>query len=128
MEFSPEKSSAAGGCVGLRGLALDLVAKGVLALVGVGQIGVVENQERSGEENAGEQQRQRQAVEADAAGLEGHDFVVLAEHAESDQGGDESGEGRELVDEIGNQETEIVDDDEKGNAGGGRCRREARRR
>ena len=102
--------------VGLRGLSLDLVTKRVLALVGVGEIGVVENEKRGGKDQAGEKQREGEAVEADAAGLEGDDFVVFAENAEGDEGGDESGERRKLVDEIRNQETEIVDDDQEGDA------------
>ena len=111
----PENPALRAG-VGLRGLALDLVAQRVLALVGVGEIGVVENEKRAGENDAGEKQREREPVEADAAGLEGDDFVVFAEDAEGDERGDESGERRELVDEIGNQEAKIIDDDEERDA------------
>src|SRR6202008_2929321 len=82
-------------------------------LIGVGEIGVVENEQRARKNNPGEEQRQGEAIEADAAGLEGHNFVCLAENTEGAQRGDESGERRELVNEIRNQEAEIVDDDQK---------------
>ncbi len=72
--------------------------------------------QRAGEDQTGNQQRKREAIEADAAGLEGGDFIVLAEDAKGDERGDKRGERRELVDEIGNQKAEIVDDDEEGNA------------
>src|SRR5258708_2993265 len=74
-----EEDAGVGVGVGLVRLGLDLVAKGVLGLVGVGEIGVVENQKSAGENNAGEKQREGKSVEADAAGFEGDDFVVFTE-------------------------------------------------
>src|SRR5215470_380803 len=79
--------------IGLCRLAFDLVTQGVLALVGVGEIGVVEKQEQPGEHHARDEQRQGQAIEADAAGLESDDFVVLAEYPEGDERGDQGAEG-----------------------------------
>ena len=55
--------------VSLRGLAFDLVAKSVLALIGVGELRVVENKESAGEHYTGEEQWECQAIEADAASL-----------------------------------------------------------
>ena len=102
--------------VGLRGAAFDLVTERVLALVGVREIGAVEEQQSAGKCTTSEEQRNGQAIEADAAGFESDDFVVLAHHADSDQHGDQCAERGELIEQIGNQVTEIVDDDEKGNA------------
>src|SRR5579864_1153616 len=80
--------------------ALDLVAQGVLALIGEGQVRIVQNHQTGPEKNAGQQQWQRDAVQAEAAGLEGDEFVVLCHHSESDQHGYESGERRELVEQV----------------------------
>src|SRR5262249_25920980 len=110
------KNPALRARVGLRGLALDLVAQGVLALVGVGKKSVIEEQEQPCEHHSRDKKRQRQAIQTDAAGLEGGDFVVLAEHAQGDKGGDQRGERRELVDEIRNEIAEIVHDNEEGDA------------
>ena len=52
-------------------------------------------------------------MQTDAAGLDGHDFVVLAHDAESDQHRNERAKGREVVDEIRRQVAKIIDDDEK---------------
>ena len=100
--------------IGLWRPALDLVAERVLPLIGVGEVGVVENEKARGENESGEKERNGKAIDADAASLEGDDFVVFAEDAEGDENGDESAEGRELIDEIGDEVPEIVDDDEKG--------------
>lgn len=102
--------------VGLRRATLDLVAEGVLALVGVGEISFVEENHAGGEDESAEEKRDGEAVKADAAGLAGDDFVVLAHDAERDEDGDESGERGEVVEEEGSEEAEIVDDDEEGNA------------
>ena len=109
--FAEDPALRAG--VGLWRFAFDLVAKSVLALVGVGQIGVVKNKKAHGESEAGKEKRNGEAIEADAAGFEGNDFVVFAKDSESDENGDESAKRRELVDEIGDQVAEIVDDYEE---------------
>jgi len=96
--------------VGLRGFVFDLVAQGVLTLVGVGKIGVVEDEQSGSDGQAGEENGKGNAIKADAAGFEGGDFVVLAEDAEGDEDSDESAERRELIDQIGNEVAEIVDD------------------
>ena len=102
--------------VGLRGASFNLVAQGVLALVGVGQIGFVNEEHGTGKDRAGHEQRNDQAMKADAAGLDGHDFVVFAHGAESDENGDERAERREVVDQVGREIAEIVDDGEEGHA------------
>ncbi len=103
----------AGLVVRLRRAALDLVAQGVLALIGEGQVGVVQNQKTGREKNAAEKQRQGNAVQAEAAGLERHELVVLSHYAQRHQHGDERGEGRELVEEVAGQVQEIESDVEQ---------------
>jgi len=100
--------------VSLCRLALDDVAVGVLALVGVREVGVVEDEEGGGDGETGEEEGEREAVERDAAGLEGNDFVVLAENAEGNEDGDKGAERSELIDGVGNQIAEITGDDGKG--------------
>ena len=102
--------------VGLRRAALDLVAQGVLALVGVGEIGFVDEKHGGGEDHSGHEERDDQAMQTDAAGFDGHDFVVLAHDAEGDEDGDERAERGEVVDEIGREVAEIIDDGEEGDA------------
>ena len=105
----------AGLVVGLRRAALDLVAQGVLALIGVGQIGVVQNDQAGREKHAGQQQRQRNAVQAEAAGLERDELVVFGHHSEGDQHGHERGQRRELVEQIAGEIQKILSDfDEAG--------------
>ncbi len=99
----------------MRGLAFDLVAQGVLALVGVGKIGVVEDEQSAGQQHAGEEERQGDAVDADATGFEGHNFVVLAEDTQSDQNGHQRAERRELVEQIRDQIAEVIDNNHKRN-------------
>jgi hypothetical protein len=87
--------------VGLRGTALDLVAERVLTLVGVGEISFVDDEHGGGEDHSGHEERDDQAMQADAAGLNGHDFVVLTHGAEGHKHGDERAERREVVDQVG---------------------------
>src|SRR6516164_4027076 len=108
------KNPALQGSVGLRRLALDDGAVGVLTLVGVGQVGVVEDEEREGDGETGEKQRHRETIEGNAAGLEGHDFVVLTENADGDENGNEGAKRSELVDGVGNEVAEIVHHHDKG--------------
>ena len=99
--------------VGLGRLAFNLVAERVLTLIGVGKVDVVENEKARSERDPGKEKRNGEAIEADAAGFEGDDFVVFAEDAEGNENGDQSAEWRELIDEIGDEVAEIVDDNEE---------------
>jgi hypothetical protein len=108
------ENPALGTGVSLRRLALDDGAKRVLALVGVGEIGVVQDEEDGGNGEASEEEREGESIEGEAAGLEGDDFIVFAENAEGDEHGDESAERGELVNGVGDEEAEIVDDDHEG--------------
>ena len=92
----------------LRRAALDLVAQRVLALIGVGQKSIVEEEHPTGEQASGEGEGQNQTVQADAAGFEGDNFVVFGQHRESDQRRDESGERRKLVHHQRNEIAEII--------------------
>src|SRR5580698_32574 len=65
--------------IGLRRAAFDLVAQCVLALVGVGKKRIVEQEHSRGDDAAGQRERQNQAVEAHAAGLESDHFVIFSE-------------------------------------------------
>lgn len=105
------KNPALRAGVGLGRATLDDGAVGVLTLVGVGKIGVVEDEKSGGNGDTGEENRNGEAVEGDAAGFEGDDFVVLAEDAEGDEDGDEGAERSELVNGIGDEIAEVVDDD-----------------
>ena len=85
-----------------------------MTLVGVGEVSVVED-EKSGSDGAtGDEEWKSDAVERNAAGFEGNDFVVFAENAESNENGDERAERSELVDGVGNKITEIAEDDHEG--------------
>src|ERR1019366_9653665 len=53
---------------------------------------------------------QGNAIQADAGGLEGHEFVVFRHHAERDQYGDQRGQRRKLVEEIASKIDKIADD------------------
>ena len=108
------KNPALRAGVGLRRPAFDDGAESVLTLVGVGEIGVIEDEEREGDGEASEKERNGEAVEGNATGLEGDNFVVLAEDAEGDENAHESAEGRELIDGIRDEVTEIIDDDHEG--------------
>jgi len=109
--FTEDPALRAG--VGLGRLAFNLVAECVLTLIGVGKVDVVENEKARSKRDPGKEKRNGEAIEADAAGFEGDDFVVFAEDAEGNENGDESAEWRKLIDEIGDEVAEIVDDDEE---------------
>ena len=96
------KNPALRAGVGLRRASLYLVVEGVLALVGVGEIGFVEDEKSCGDGDSGEEEWSGESIKADAAGFEGDDFVIFAEDAESDEDGDQRGERRELINEIRN--------------------------
>ena len=117
----------AGLVIGLRGAALDLIAQGVLALIGVGQVGVIEHDQARGQQQSGQQQRQGNAIQADAGGLEGDEFVIFRHHAERDQHGHQRGQRRELIEEIAGKIDKIVDDIENARCDAARCRRAARK-
>src|ERR1019366_4327361 len=53
---------------------------------------------------------QGNAIQADAGGLEGHEFVVFRHHAERDQYGDQRGQRRKLIEEIAGKIDKIGDD------------------
>ena len=61
----------------------------------------------------GKEQRKDQAIEADAAGFEGDDFVVFRQNGERDESGDQGRKRRELIDHQRNQIAEIVDHGEE---------------
>ena len=100
----------AGLVVRLRWAALDLIAEGVLALIGVGQVGVVQHQQAARKKNAGQQQRQRDPVQTEATGLERDELVVLRHHSESNEHGHECSERRELVEQIASEIQKIQGD------------------
>src|ERR1700722_6670735 len=103
----PEDPLPAGLIVRLRGAPLYLIAEGVLALIGVRQIGVIQDQQAGSEKDSGQQQRQRNTVQAETAGLERDQLVVFRHHAESNQHRYERGEGRELVKQVASKVHEI---------------------
>ena len=69
--------------IGLRRAPFDLVAQSILALVGIGQEGVVQQEHSASHQTSGERQGQDQAIQADATRFEGDDFVVFGHHGES---------------------------------------------
>ena len=80
-----EDPFAVGPKVGLRRLALDLVAECVLTLVGVRKIELVRQEEHAGDQHGGHQNRNNDAVKADAGSLDGNDFVRALQQAERNQ-------------------------------------------
>ena len=102
--------------IGLGRLALDLVAKSVLLLVGVREIGVVENQHRGSQRESGKEKRQGNAINADAGGLASHDLVVFGHHPERDKHAHERSQGRKLVEKIRREIPEIFHHNQKRNS------------
>src|ERR1700683_3830534 len=71
--------------VGLCRLALDFVAKGVLALVSVGKVRLAKREHARSDQTPGNGEREDKAIQADAASLESDDFVIFGENGQSDQ-------------------------------------------
>ncbi len=94
--------------VGLRSFAFDDGAELILAAVGVGDPEIIEREESGAQAEAGDQNRNGQAMGADAAGFERGNFVVFAEKREDHQDRCEHSDGREIVDEARGQEEMIL--------------------
>src|SRR5579871_6307009 len=88
-------------------LALDLFANSVLLPVRVGHVVVIEGEERAAQNDGCHQYGGGQPVQADAAGFECRDLIVLAENAECNQHGYQHADGRRVVDELRRQEEKI---------------------
>ncbi len=97
-------------------LSFDQVMKRVLPLVRVGQIGIVERDHDYCQRQPRKKQRYRQPVQTDAAGLDGHDFIVLAHDPQRHEDGNQCAQRRQLIEKIGSKVAEIIDHDQKGNA------------
>ncbi len=88
---------AVGAKVGLRGLALDAVAQRVLTFVCVGEIELVGEEEHAGDQGGGDEDRDDDAVNTDAGGFDGRDFVGALQQAEGDQHRQQHAERRNRV-------------------------------
>ena len=95
--------------ISLRRTAFNLVAQRVLLLIGVGQIGVVEQEHTGGDDAPGQDEWQNQPIHADAAGFESDHFVIFGHDREGHEGSDQSGQRRELVNHERNQFAEIIE-------------------
>src|SRR6267143_1022451 len=102
--------------VDLRRAAFDQVVKRVLPLVGIGQVGIVENDHGCGQGQPCKKQRHGQTIHTDAAGLDGHDFIVLAHDPQRHEYRDQRPQRRELIEQIGSKVAEIIDHDKERNA------------
>src|SRR5882762_5205158 len=102
--------------IGLRGATLNLISQCVLALVRVRQIGVVEYDHHGGQCHANKQQRHGKAIQTDAAGFAGDDFVVLAHHAQRHEYRHKRSKRGELIGEIRREIAEVLYDDKKWNS------------
>ena len=80
-----ENPLAIGLQVGLRRLALDLVAQDLLPLVGVRNVELVEDEHGRGEDAAHHDHRKSRAIDADAGGLHGRQLTRFLQQAEGDQ-------------------------------------------
>ncbi len=97
---------------GSRWTPLDNVAKRLLPLVGQGKVVLVEEEQADGQDGGDGDDRNHQAVKADARSLHGDDFAVSIESAECDQNGDEHGQGCKLV-EHGGREVDQIEPDRR---------------
>ena len=70
-----EDPFAVGPKIGLGGLALDAIAQLILPFVGVGKIQLVGEKEPAGHQDGSDHHWNDNAVEADASGLDGGDFI-----------------------------------------------------
>src|SRR5450631_64241 len=102
-----EDPLAVGAQVGLRGLALDAVAERVLTLVGVGEIELVREKKHAGNQRGGNQDRDYDAIQADAGGLDRGDFVGALQQPESDEHRQQHAERRGVVKKIGHDIQQI---------------------
>ena len=93
--------------VSLHRLAFDFLADRVLLPIRVRHIVVIECEQAAAQNNSGHQNRNRQAVQADAGGFEGRDLVVFGENSERHQHRDQHAERRRVVDQLRRQEEQI---------------------
>ncbi len=110
-----ENPLAVGAKVGLRRLALDLVAERVLPLVGVGEIELVGEEKNAGDQEGSDQDGNNDAVKADAGGLDGRDFVGALQQSESHQHRQQHAERRGAVKKIGHYIEQIFAHGERRN-------------
>ena len=96
---------------GLGWAAFDFVAEGFLLAVGLGQVGLVEGEERAGQDAGDGDDGNDEPVEADTGGLHGGEFAGAVELAEGDEGGDEDAERGDLVEHAGGEVDEVFTDD-----------------
>src|SRR6266849_3741509 len=102
--------------VGLRRTAFYLVVERILALVGVGEISIVEDDHRCAKRQTRKEKRDCETVEADAARFACDDLIVLAHDPQRNQHGHERSQRREFIEQIGSQVAKIVDNDQEWNA------------
>ena len=90
-----------------------MIAESVLALIGVREIRVIQHYERAPKHQSSHQERDRNSVQADAAGLERDELIVLGHNAERDQRSHQGGQRGELVKQVTGEIDEIAEDFEQ---------------
>ena len=96
--------------IGLRRLALNHGSKLILAAVGVGHPEIIEGEKSRAQAERSNENRHGEAMRADAAGLEGRNFVVLAENREHHQDRCEHADRRKIVNQARRQPEMILED------------------
>src|SRR6202030_2139589 len=94
--------------ISLRGTPPNDVTQFVLTLVGIGQIGIVEQHQAGGKNDPNGHQRQGNAIETYPSRLKGHQFVILGHHAERHQNCHQARQRGELVKQVATQISKII--------------------
>src|SRR5580658_7278130 len=108
----PEDPFAVGTKIGLSRLAFDFVAQRVLTFVGIGKIELIRHEKHAGDHHGGHEYGNDDAIEADAGGLDGCDFVGTLEQSKGDEHGEQHAERRGVVEEIGGDVEQVFADGE----------------
>ncbi len=106
-----ENPLAVGAQVSLRRLAFDLIVQRFLALVGVGQIELVGEEQSYCQRRSGHDHRRDDAVDAGSSGLDGGNFVGPLHHAKRDQHGEQHDQRSHIVKQIGRDVEQVLRDD-----------------
>src|ERR1700728_3516964 len=99
---------------GFGGFAFDDVAQSFLAAIGLGQIQLIEDEQRDGKDGGDGNDRHGDAVEAHPGGLHGGELAVAVHDAEDHQHADEDAERRDEVNHAGGEIDEVLADGDEG--------------
>src|SRR5690348_15740529 len=108
------KNPALRVCVRLGWPPLNLVVEFILALVGIGQVSIVEQHQRAGQGQPCQEQRYGNAKKTHAASLDGDNFVVFAHDSQRHKHRDQPGQGRQVIAQVWRQVPEIILNNQEG--------------